>query len=241
MIESINNDKVKMWTKLNEKKYQQETGLFLVEGEHLVDEAKKCGRLKEIIALEGIDVAFDNITYVSEVVMKKISSLSSAPKIIGIVEMLSSREIRGNVLLLDGVQDPGNVGTIIRSALAFGIDTIVLGKGTVSVYNPKVVRATEGLLFHINIVTEELTTCIEKLHQMNYKVYSTKVDGGTLLNNIDFDERTAIVVGSEGSGVSSEVSELCDEYLYIPMSEQCESLNVGVATSIVLYELSKQL
>lgn len=230
-----------MWTKLNEKKYQQETGLFLVEGEHLVDEAKKCGRLKEIIALEGIDVAFDNITYVSEVVMKKISSLSSAPKIIGIVEMLSSREIRGNVLLLDGVQDPGNVGTIIRSALAFGIDTIVLGKGTVSVYNPKVVRATEGLLFHINIVTEELTACIEKLHRMNYKVYSTKVDGGTLLNNIDFDERTAIVVGSEGSGVSSEVSELCDEYLYIPMSEQCESLNVGVATSIVLYELSKQL
>lgn len=239
MIESVNNEKVKYWTKLNDKKYQIEEGLFLVEGTHLVDEAKKSGHLKEVIVLDGFDYDFEQKTFVNEQVMKKISSLLSLPKVVGIAEMICPREIRGNVLLLDGLQDPGNMGTIIRSAVAFGIDTIVVGAQTVSVYNPKVVRATEGLLFHINIINAELAELIQELKSDGYKVFSSQVDGGVELKNVSFGEKNAIIIGNEGNGVRKELSELCDEYLYIPMDSSCESLNAGVATSIILYELKR--
>ncbi len=240
MISSVNNERAKYWARLTEKKYQMEERLFLVEGEHLVEEASKSGHLEEVIVLEGCEYNYENITVVSEPVMKKITSLVSIPKIIGVARMLEPRGIEGNVLLLDGVQDPGNMGTIIRSAVAFGIDTIVLGEGTVSVYNPKVVRATEGLMFHLNIILAKIEDTILSLHEKGYDVYSSKVDGGKVLKEIEFDKKkTAIVVGSEGRGVREEIGRMCDEYLYIPMDESCESLNVGVATSIILYELKR--
>lgn len=239
MIESINNERVKTWTKLKDKKYQNEMGLFLVEGEHLVAEAQKANFLKEVIVLEGYEYPYDNVTIVSEAVMKKITSLANIPSIIGVAKELTSREIEGNVIILDGIQDPGNMGTIIRSAVAFGIDSIVLGPGCVSIYNPKVVRATEGMLFHTNIVIEDIQKMIVKLHEAGYTIYSTKVDGGTRLKDIKFSEKSAIILGNEGQGVSRDVMESCDEFLYIPMNPDCESLNVGVATSIILYELAK--
>lgn len=239
MIESVNNERVKAWTKLNDKKYRSESGKFLVEGEHLVEEALKSGYLEEVIVLEGCDFDYKNATVVSENVMKKISSLTSVPRIIGVSRMMSPREIKGNILLLDGVQDPGNMGTIIRSAVAFGIDTVVLGSGTVSVYNPKVVRATEGLMFHMNFVMADLEEVIPEMKSVGYRVYSSKVDGGNILSEIKFTDKCAFVIGSEGSGVREKIGEMCDEYLYIPMSESCESLNVGVATSIILYELNR--
>lgn len=240
MIESVNNERVKMWSKLSDKKYQKEYGLFLVEGEHLVIEAQKAGLLKEVIALVGTPLYHDNTTYVSEPVMKKITTLSSIPKVIGVAYELKPREIRGNVLLLDGVQDPGNLGTIIRSAVAFDIDSILLTKGSVSIYNPKVVRATEGLMFHANIIENiDLEEMALTLKEEGYKIYTTKVDGGVSVKKVSFNEKSAIIIGSEGHGVSTDALEVADEYLYIDMSEKCESLNVGVATSIILYELSK--
>lgn len=239
MIESVNNEKVKFWAKLNEKKYQNESGLFLVEGEHLVFEAEKAGCLEETIVLKGYEDKYKGAFIVSQNVMKKISMLASIPKVIGVARKITSKGIKGNVLLLDGIQNPGNLGTIIRSAVAFNIDTIVLGEGTVSLYNPKVIRATEGLMFHINIVEKDLSSAILELKERDYKIYSTKVDGGTPLKKTTFNEKTGLVIGSEGSGVSDAISKMCDEYLYIPMNEDCESLNVGVATSIILYELNK--
>lgn len=241
MIESINNEKVKSWAKLNDKKYQKETNLFLVEGEHLVEEAFKCGRLREVIVLDGIDCKYENFYKVSEQVMRKISTLTNVPRMVGVAEMLEPRCVEGNVLLLDGVQDPGNMGTIIRSAVAFGVHTIVLGEGSVSIYNPKVVRATEGLLFHINVIEASIENMILELQKEGYTTYSSKVDGGTNVADIEFSKKSAIVVGNEGKGVRQSTSDLCDEYLYIPMKETCESLNVGVATSIILYELSKKI
>ena len=239
MIESVKNDKVKFWAKLGEKKYREETGKFLVEGEHLVEEAKKAGLLEEVIVMDENRFDYENTTIVSEAVMKKITTLANVPRIIGVAKKPEPRGISGNVLLLDGIQDPGNMGTIIRSAAAFGIDTIVAGEGTVSVYNSKVVRATEGLLFHVNVISADLTLLIPELKKEGYIVYSSKVDGGQKLSDTSFAKRVAIVVGSEGSGVRDEVSDMCDEFLYIPMSDKCESLNVGVATSIILYELNR--
>lgn len=240
MIESVNNERVKYWTKLKDKKYQKETGLFLVEGEHLVEEACNAGLFREAIVLDGVVVDYESVTYVSENIMKKITSLTNIPKIIGVVEMIKPREIRGNVLIIDKVQDPGNMGTIIRSALAFNIDTIIMGEGCVSIYNPKVVRASEGMMFHLNIIEANIKMMVSELKRGGYKIYTTDVTGGNELSNIVFNEKTAIIVGNEGSGVSEEIKPLCDEKIYIKMNDMCESLNVGVATSIILYHLNKK-
>lgn len=237
MIESVNNDKVKYWAKLKDRKYQKEEGLFLVEGEHLVEEANKMGLLKEVITLIGNNIDYENATVVSENVMKKLTSLTNIPRIIGVVRCIKKRDINGNVVLLDAVSDPGNLGTIIRSSVAFGIDTVVLGTGCVSIYNPKVVRATEGLMFHLNIVEKPLEEVILELKQHDYKIYATDVVQGNTLKTTKFAPKTAIIMGNEGAGVNSKIKDLSDEFLYIEMSDSCESLNVGVATSIILYEL----
>lgn len=240
MIESVNNERVKYWTKLNEKKFQDEENLFLVEGEHQVEEASKLGYLKEVIVLEGREYTYENKTFVKENVMKKISSLTNVPPIIGVAAKLKPKEIAGNVLLLDNVRDPGNLGTIIRSSVAFNIDTIVLSPGCVNLYNPKVIRATEGLLFHINIVEKDLKDTIKELKEKKYTIYATDVTGGKELSKIAFSSLNAIIMGNEGSGVNEDLKKLCDEYLYIEMNPECESLNVGVATSIILYEMNRK-
>jgi len=240
MIESLNNDKVKYWTKLNEKKYQKEEGLFIIEGEHLIIEAEKSGNLVEIILVENEEYDYPNKTYVKENVMKKITSLKTPPKIIGVAKKIEEKPIKGNVLILDNISDPGNMGTIIRSSAAFNIDTIIVSRECVNIYNPKVLRATEGLIFHLNIIEKDLKDAIKLLQNDGYVVYGTDVKRGSLIEQIKFPSKTAIVMGNEGQGVKEEIKELCDEYLYIQMNEKCESLNVGVASSIILYELSKQ-
>ncbi len=241
MINSLNNERVKRWTSLNDKKYQEQEGLFLIEGEHLVEEAFKSGHLVETIVLDGCNYDYENVSYVSEAVMKKITNLTNVPKIIGVSKKIQPKDFNGNMVILDRVADPGNLGTIIRSAVAFGIDTIVLGKGSVSVYNPKVVRATEGLLFHINIIEADLEEFIPKIKENGYKIFVTDVLNGNSLYEEKFDGLCAIVMGNEGVGVNEDIKALRDEALYIPIDKTCESLNVGVATSIILYEMARGL
>ncbi len=241
MINSLNNERVKRWTSLNDKKYQEQEGLFLIEGEHLVEEAFKSDHLVETIVLDGCNYDYENVSYVSEAVMKKITNLTNVPKIIGVSKKIQPKDFNGNMVILDRVADPGNLGTIIRSAVAFGIDTIVLGKGSVSVYNPKVVRATEGLLFHINIIEADLEEFIPKIKENGYKIFVTDVLNGNSLYEEKFDGLCAIVMGNEGVGVNEDIKVLRDEALYIPIDKTCESLNVGVATSIILYEMAREL
>ncbi|MCI8497788.1 MAG: RNA methyltransferase [Bacilli bacterium] len=241
MINSLNNERVKRWTSLNDKKYQEQEGLFLIEGEHLVEEAFKSGHLVETIVLDGCNYDYENVSYVSEAVMKKITNLTNVPKIIGVSKKIQPKDFNGNMVILDRVADPGNLGTIIRSAVAFGIDTIVLGKGSVNVYNPKVVRATEGLLFHINIIEADLEEFIPKIKENGYKIFVTDVLNGNSLYEEKFDGLCAIVMGNEGVGVNEDIKALRDEALYIPIDKTCESLNVGVATSIILYEMARGL
>ena len=241
MINSLNNERVKRWTSLNDKKYQEHEGLFLIEGEHLVEEDFKSGHLVETIVLDGSNYDYENVSYVSEAVMKKITNLTNVPKIIGVSKKIQPKDFNGNMVILDRVADPGNLGTIIRSAVAFGIDTIVLGKGSVSVYNPKVVRATEGLLFHINIIEADLEEFIPKIKENGYKIFVTDVLNGNSLYEEKFDGLCAIVMGNEGVGVNEDIKALRDEALYIPIDKTCESLNVGVATSIILYEMARGL
>lgn len=232
MIESVNNERIKRFSKLQNKKYRDLEGLFIVEGEHLVEEAKKKDLLVEVFSLDGSDG-----TIVSEAVMRKLSCLKSVPKVLGIAKKPENTLIKGNILMLDGIQDPGNLGTIIRSAVAFNIDTIVASLDTVDVYNTKTLRSSEGMIFNINYVTADLENIIK--HLKDYNVYVTNVLNGESLDDIETKGNYALIVGNEGSGVRKNIQELATNTLYIPMNDKCESLNVAIATSIILYELNK--
>lgn len=240
-IESLNNEKVKKWCQLKEKKYRDKTNLFLVEGDHLVNEALKKGAVKEIIALDKqYEVANIPFYEVTLSVMKKLSTQVSFSKVMAVCEKMKEQIVKGRVCLLDNIQDPGNLGTIIRSALAFDIDTIILSPDTVDLYNEKVIRASEGMIFHLNFIKSDLTTAIKELKRENYQIYGTNVKNGISLKSIDFCEKSGIIIGNEGQGMKNELIPLCNQLINIPLAKTCESLNAGVAASIIFYELSQK-
>ncbi len=240
IITSLDNKKVKDVVKLQSKKYRDLTNTFIVETEHLVEEANKCGIIKDLFLVEDEFVDNDDNYFVSEEVMKKMSSMESPSRVLAVCEKSNSKEIIGDkILLLDGIQDPGNLGTIIRSSVAFGITTIILSPDTVDLYNPKVIRATEGMLFHINIITMDLEEAIKIIKSRGIKVYGTNVVNGVEVTSISDRDKYSLIVGNEGNGVKQNIQELSDVNLYIPMKDNVESLNVGVACSILLYELGK--
>jgi len=238
MIESINNEKIKNYSKLKDKKYRDQDNLYLVSTPHLVLEALKKDVVQEIFLLNNKENIYGNVTYVTDAVMKKLSNLDTPPEVVAVVKKEQPKPIEGNILLLDRIQDPGNLGTIIRSAVAFNIHTIILGNGCVDLYNEKVLRAAEGMHFHINILNSNLFNIIPELKKQNYEIIGTKLTAGTELKNFKVNNKYALIMGNEGSGVSPDLLNLCDEYLYIKMNTSCESLNVGVATSIIIYELT---
>ena len=240
MISSTNNEKIKELYKLKIKKYRDESNKFLVEGKHLVEEAYKSNSLLEVFTIEDRILFNVETTIITPDVMKKLSSTDTIPSIVGVVKKKEDTEIIGDkILLLDNIQDPGNLGTIIRSAAAFDIETIVLSNDTVDLYNPKVIRATQGMIFKMNIVIGDIKTAMHMIRDKNITIYGTDVVSGILPNTLSTDEKSrfALVVGNEGNGISPEVYSLCDKMLFIKMNNNVESLNVGVATSIILYEM----
>ena len=243
LITSLENDRVKNYIKLKDRKYRKKSKTFIVEGMHLVLEAYKKGIIKELILEKDVVVPLDcPVVYVTNEIINKISLMESPSNIMALCNMMEDKEIIGDrILMLDDIQDPGNLGTIIRSAVAFNVDTIVLSPNTVDLYNPKVIRSTQGMMFHINIIVKELSDVITELKKKEIPVYGTKVDYGMDVRTFKEKDRRkyCLVMGNEGNGVSDSVLELCDEYLYIGMNEVVESLNVGVATSIILYELNR--
>lgn len=237
MITSLDNKRIKEVCKLSDKKYRYDNKLFVVEGSHLVEEAYKNNILLYSFGTKEYD--YPNYEMVSDSVMKKLSNLTNTPSIIGVCKFIDKKEVFGNTLILDGIQDPGNLGTIIRSAVAFSIDTIVLSNDTVDLYNTKVLRATEGMLFNINIIIDDLETIIPKLKNDGYTIYGTDVVNGIDIKDVKKDNKYAIIMGNEGNGIKSNIKALTDKNIYIKMNSKCESLNVAVSTSIILYELSR--
>ncbi len=243
VITSLENKKVKDFVKLQKKKYRDSTRTFMVEGEHLVIEALKANVLKEVIVLDGKSTSVSvPCTYVTYEVMKKISNMDSVPDIIGVCTKSDKNDIVGDkILLLDDIQDPGNLGTIIRSAVAFNVSTIILSPLTVDLYNSKVLRATQGMLFHINIIRMDSMDAINLLKSKGYMIYGTSVDNGVDVRSLTKNEKekVCLIMGNEGNGVSADILKTSDKNLYIKMNEEVESLNVGVACSILLYELER--
>jgi TrmH family RNA methyltransferase len=241
VITSVNNNHIKELSKLKDKKYRDSTNTYLIETKHLVEEAYKQNLLQELIILDKEDYTLDvPITYVSVEVMKKLATTNTPSSILGVVKKKEENNYLGNkILVLDNIQDPGNLGTIIRSGVAFDVDTIVLSNDTVDLYNPKVIRSSEGMFFHINIIKRDLPSFLDELKENNYTIYGTNVKNGNLVSDITSKSKYALIMGNEGNGVSKELLDRCNSYIYIPMNKTCESLNVGVATSIILYEFSK--
>ena len=237
-IESLSNKKIKELNKLKNKKYRDLENLFLVEGWHLVKEAYNAGILKEVLVLKDTFVEMNcNIIYTTEEVLKYLSDVEAPQNIIGVCMKIDNNKIGNKVVILDDIQDPGNLGTIIRSSVAFNFDTIILSNNSVDIYNPKVIRSTQGMLFKVNIIRCDLTEKISKLKDDGYRIIATKVTNGKDVKTLEKIEKLCIIMGNEGNGVSDKVLALADDFIYIKMNKNCESLNVGVATSILLYEL----
>jgi TrmH family RNA methyltransferase len=196
--------------------------------------------LEEVYILEGYDFNLDvNKFVVTESVMNKLSSTDTIPEIVGVVRKIDNNEIVGNkVLILDRIQDPGNLGTLIRSAVAFGVDTIILSNDTVDMYNSKVLRSAQGMIFNTNILRGNLIDYINELKNNNFEIIGTDVNEGISLKKMDKKDKYALVLGNEGNGLSNDVRDLCDSFIYIDMKDFVDSLNVGVAGSIILYEMS---
>lgn len=244
LITSLENDKIKGYIKLKNKKYRNITNTFIVEGEHLVLEAFRAGILEELIIEQSsvfpLDLPNDKTIYVPRAILNKISSLENPTYVMGLCRKKEEDDNLGNrILILDGIQDPGNLGTILRSSKAFNVDTVILSEDCVDLYNPKVIRATQGMLFHMNIIRRDLKEVITRLKKEEIPLYVTRVEYGEdikLLKSKD-KKRFALVMGNEGNGVKDEIKSLADKYIYIDMNKMVESLNVAIATSILLYEL----
>ena len=233
---STNNEFIKSIKKLNEKKYRDNTNTFLVEGEHLVLEAIKNNLVKYVIVRDNYDFDYDNKIIVTDKVLKCISNLNTPSGIMAVCNKKESSELGSRIIVLDNIQDPGNLGTIIRSSVAFNFDTIVISNDSVDVYNSKVIRATQGMLFNVNIIVTDIKEFLNSIKD-EYKIIGTDVVSGVNIKNFKKLEKFAIIMGNEGQGISSNIKKLCDSNIYIPMSSDCESLNVGVAASIIMYEL----
>ncbi len=234
MITSLTNKKIKDVCTLKTVKGRKEKNLFIVEGRHLVNEAKEAGVLQEVYT---IDECLDG-EVVSIDVMKKLCNTDSVVNQIGVCKKLEKKELSNNILILDKIQDPGNLGALMRSAKAFSFDTIFLSDGCVDLYNDKAIRSSQGAIFKLNFIEGDIVEFINKLKELNYDVYSTNVVDGTPVSCVDSGNKKALILGNEGNGVSKEVNDMKLKNLYIKMSGM-ESLNVAVAGSILMYELNK--
>jgi TrmH family RNA methyltransferase len=246
-IESIKNQQVKQWKKLLTKKEREKTQTYLVEGFHLVEEALKDKKnIIEFILSEDVEIpaTWDiqqlPLTKITSEISKAISDTETTQGVFAICKMKqpSFQTLKGkSFLLIDAVQDPGNLGTIIRTADAAGMDAVILGEGTVDLFNPKVLRSAQGSHFHIPVLFGRLDDWIQKFNQNQIPVYGTSLENGVSYKQVEPSSEFALLVGNEGNGVSMDLLSLTKNNLYIPIIGQAESLNVAVAAGILMYYL----
>ncbi|CAM3120402.1 RNA methyltransferase [Paenibacillus sediminis] len=258
-ILSPQNARVKEWAQLLEKKYRDKQSKYLVEGIHLVQEALRAQVHIECVAYDiekGIPsqlaqdaAARTDVEWiaVSAAVIAKCSDTKTPQPVFAVVHKERNhsnqllRQKDALVIVLDGVQDPGNVGTIIRTADAAGANGVILGKGCADIYNPKSIRSTMGSLFHLPVVEADLLELLPKAKEAGARIISTSLQATSNCFEYDFTKKSAwLLLGSEGQGVSAEVRTLVDDDIIIPMRGQAESLNVAMAASVLLYEAVRQ-
>ena len=257
VITSKDNDIVKKIRKLKDKKYRDELGVYVIEGIKVIEEA-----INENVEIEKIVICEDcteasiipqklmyaiakyNCIYVSKKVFEVLTDVVAPQGILAIVRRPEKNEkIDYNaelILALDGIQDPGNLGTILRTADSVNLNQIIVTKNTADCYNPKVVRSTMGAILRIKIIeTESLVNTLKEAKKNKYKIVATSLDTQNNIYDIDYNKKV-IVIGNEANGVTKEVQSMADNKVKIPMLGKTESLNASVATGIMLYEYVRQ-
>lgn len=252
MITSTQNSYVKYWKKLAvTRKERERSGEFLVEGFHLVEEAlKEPQQIVQLIVREQVDLPLlwqiDDIPMfeVTAAVAKEFAETETSQGVFAVCKQkVVNEEAQAQwqrVLLVDAVQDPGNIGTMIRTADAAGLDAVILGKGCADAYNPKTIRSAQGSHFHIAIVRGELEDWIEDFQDNDMPIFGTALEEAKMLHDIAPQEKFALIMGNEGSGIHPKYLAQTDQNIMIPMRGKAESLNVAVATGIVLYTLTAE-
>lgn len=242
-ITSKTNIKVKQWMKYHQKKYRDQDKKFIIEGEHLIEEALNASVLDILLVRKGVESPFFNVKEIFEVsddVMDKLSTNISKVDFIGICHYIENNiDQYDHVLLLDDVQDPGNMGTIIRTAYSFGYQVIFVSKNCVDIYNDKSIRSTQGALFHIPVVQVDLKDQITELQSQKFAVIGTSLQNAKALREVQIPEKCALLFGNEGQGVHPELMTLCDTNICIEM-HAFESLNVAIAAGICMYQFAKR-
>lgn len=259
-ITSIKNSLIKEIRSLYRKKERMKSKSFIIEGIKIIEEAidnnyelKNIVYTDKLFEAKGGSVFFekvkelDRLVYVNENIFKEISDMENPQGILAIAkfdfDQVSKIEYKDKpfLLFLDELQDPGNMGTIIRTADAFKIDGIVITDGCVDPYNPKVVRATMGSIFRVPIYhTSKSIDGLKDLKKMGMKIYSTALKNSVPIYDVSYKEALVLVIGNESRGVNQDIYSISDKLIRIPMPGQAESLNAGIAASIVMYEGMKQ-
>ena len=250
--------RLKSYQKLTQKKYREKEGKFIIEGVHLVEEALHSDWNVEVIVVTDAFVSSKellgvqkkahakniSIIIASEHDFRKLADTITVQGVVGIVhekklvEPWNRLSTKSFVVVLDGISDPGNVGTIIRTCDWFGIDAVILGNASVELYNPKVLRSAMGSIFHLPVMIEEnLTPTLEKFKRQHWKIVTTVVDGGEEIS-LNFSKgQYCFVFGNEARGVSKEIRSLADLSITIPKFGQAESLNVAVSCGVILSQV----
>jgi TrmH family RNA methyltransferase len=254
-IQSVQNPRVKEWAQLLERKGRQKQRRYLVEGTHLVEEAI---RAKAPIAsiLYSLEKGLPETLYaqaeqlewvgVSEAVLAKCSDTQTPQGVLAVIEKkppAAEAFLAFNsdlVVVIDGVQDPGNLGTIIRSADAVGASGVLLGAGTVDLYNPKTIRSTMGSLFHLPIAEGDLAEWLPAARSKGIRIVGTSLQASRSCYDADLTQPTWLVFGNEGQGISPQTAALVTDQVIIPMQGKAESLNVAMAATVLLFEAARQ-
>ena len=256
-ITSKDNELIKHIRKLKDKKYRDESNEYVVEGVKLVEEAvKENAKIKQIIVCEDTTRTYEIPTHIM-LEIAKYECISVSDKIFNIITQVTNPQgimaiIEKNaqnakidytqdiIVVLDDVQDPGNLGTILRTVDSIGLNQIIVSKGTADAFNSKVVRSTMGAIFRIKIIeVENLAQAIKEMRKHHFKLMVTSLQTKNSIYDIDFYKKI-IVIGNEANGVSKEIQDMAEEKAKIPMLGRTESLNASVAAGVVMYEYVRQ-
>lgn len=243
-ITSLKNPKVAAWKALKDRKGRRESGCFLVEGRKMVEEALASAfDVETVLVQEGMELP-DGLTMpVYELpahVLAAVCDTKTPQGIAAVVRMKEQSALGKHIVVLDGVQDPGNVGTIIRTADAAGLDGVLLSTQCADVFSPKVLRATMGSIFRMNLrTTDDLPGELTKLREKGYSILSSQLDGTPFYEREKVAERFALIIGNEGNGVSEQVQQTATHQVRLPMRGGAESLNAAIAAAIMMYELMR--
>ena len=251
------NEFIKHIKKLKDKKYRDMNKEFIIEGIKLIREAiEEKAEIKQIIICDNCldsdiipkelmyEIAKYECVYVTESIFKVISDVNTPQGILAIIGRNAGEAqidyTQDIIVALDDIQDPGNLGTILRTVDSIGLNQILVSKGTADSYNPKVVRSTMGAIFRVKIIEcEDLENTLKEVKKHKFKLVVTSLQTEKSLYDINFDKKL-IVIGNEANGVEQKIQDLADEKIKIPMLGKTESLNASVATGIVLYEYVRQ-